>query len=159
MAQADNARQMALLILMISFELSFSVPGRSLASKVCPVFSPKETRMKVVAALICSLLPLSGLAAGYSGWAVPSQVEWVSGGILITGNFTDVNGCGQANKIFLDQAGGDIESFKMRVAMVLAGFAAQKEMQFYSVGCTTVPFHYSGNVINAANINGVYIRN
>ncbi|MEM7278908.1 MAG: hypothetical protein AAF385_12355 [Pseudomonadota bacterium] len=110
--------------------------------------------------VIAFLLTFSqiSIAAGYSPWTIPTRIEWVSGGVLISGAFGDINSCGQTDVLFLNQAGGDIESYKIRVSMLIAGFTAQKEMRFYSIVCTSVPFHYSGNVVNAVHINGLFIR-
>jgi hypothetical protein len=88
---------------------------------------------------------MSAHAGGYTSWAVPSSIELVNGGALVSGNFGDPNSCGRANYVFVNQTSSN---YKEVVAMAYMAFAAGKEMMFYSQSCTAVGFHWDGNVIN-----------
>jgi hypothetical protein len=98
-------------------------------------------------------------AGGYTAWAVPSQLEYVNGGILVSGNFGDINSCGQSGHIFVMPSENDQNWFQSSLSILLTAFAAQKEIKFYTQDCTSVSFHW-GPVenINAALMNGFYIR-
>ncbi len=52
----------------------------------------------VATALATALLTaasVDAIAAGYTGWAVPTRIALVNNGVLIAGSYRDVNRCGQ----------------------------------------------------------------
>lgn len=115
--------------------------------------------MKSIRALslltLCLLAPVVQ-AAGYTSWAVPTQVEMVNGGALIAGAFGDPNACGVANFIYVPKTNG---FFKEIVAMALTAIATGREMSFYSGSCAEVSFHWAGNVINQSlEGQGAFLR-
>ena len=113
--------------------------------------------MKSIVGILLLMLSSELFAAGYTGWAVPTQLEYVNGGILVTGEFGDVNGCGQQNYIFIAPS-SEPKDFTTMTSIILAAFVAQKEVRFYANGCTAVTFHFSGTPINSAHTSGFYIR-
>ena len=98
-------------------------------------------------------------AGGYTAWAVPSQLEYVNGGVLVSGSFGDINNCGQADYVFIAPSENDQNWFQSSLSMLLTAFAAKKEIKFHTQDCTSVSFHW-GTIenINAANSSGFYIR-
>ena len=92
----------------------------------------------------------------YTNWAVPTHIELVSGGVLIYGPFGDPNGCGQSDKVFISEADSKFDS---ALSIALAAHLGGKELRLYSNSCTSVPFHWSGNVINKnEGHQALYIR-
>lgn len=105
---------------------------------------------KLVVFVFGLFLSFNASAAGYSAWAVPKDVELVSGGVLVSGAFGDPNNCGIADYFFVSETD---TRFDTVVSMALAALMAKKEIRFYSSKCTSVGFHWAGNVINL-NQNG-----
>jgi len=106
--------------------------------------------MKTLAALASMLLAFfaaPAYSAGYSNWSVPSYVELVNDGALISGYFGDPHGCGQAGFIFVRDTNS---KFKEIVAMAYSALISGRELKFYSSSCTQVIAHWSGNVINVS---------
>jgi hypothetical protein len=111
---------------------------------------------KVVAGVFFMLMSVSAYAGNYSSWAVPTRVELVSGGVLIHGAFGDPNNCGKANYMYVSETDSRYDSV---LSMSLAALMGKREMRLYSSKCTSVGFHWSGNVINQnQNSQAVYIR-
>ena len=111
---------------------------------------------KAFIGLFFMLMSISAYAGDYSDWAVPTNVELVSGGVLIYGAFGDPNKCGKPNYIYVSESDSRYDSV---LSMALAALMGNREMQFYSNNCTSVHFHWSGDVINE-NRSGqaVYIK-
>jgi hypothetical protein len=88
----------------------------------------------------------SAFAGGYTSSAVPTNVELVNGGLLVSGAFGDPAACSVANYVFISQAN---TNYKEVVAMTYMAFVAGKSMTFYADSCAPVSFHWgAGNVIN-----------
>lgn len=95
-------------------------------------------------------------AGGYSGWAIPTNIELVSGGVLIKGDFGDPNECGKADYIYVSQ---ETKSYESVLSMALAALMGKREMKFYSSTCSPVTFHWAGNVVNENKYGqAVFIR-
>jgi hypothetical protein len=111
---------------------------------------------KMIIIIFFVFMSMPASAGSYSNWAIPTHVELVGGGVLIHGAFGDPNGCGKPNYIFV--SGTDIR-YDSVLSMSLSALMGKKEMRFYSSQCTSVGFHWTGNVINH-NLNGqaVYVR-
>lgn len=106
---------------------------------------------------VCFLLILNGtsvFSAGYTVWAKPTTIEYVANGILVAGSFGDINGCGQANYIFIKPAPSNPETFKIMTSIIITAITAQRDVRFYTNKCTSVSFHWNGNVINEAYTGG-----
>jgi hypothetical protein len=101
----------------------------------------KRTLVLIGIALLASLAN----AGNYSSWAIPTQVELVGNGVLIHGLFGDPNECGKPNYIFVNQ---DNPAYDSALSIALAALMGQKELRIYASSCTTVSFHWSGEVIN-----------
>lgn len=98
----------------------------------------------------------SVLASGYSNWAIPTQVELVQGGVLIAGQFGDPHSCGMPNYIFISQT--DVK-FNHALTLATSALMAGKEMRFYVSACTSVGFHWAGDIINhTQGGQPIYIR-
>lgn len=110
-------------------------------------------RVLSIGALVVSSAAYAG---GYSSWATPKNVELVSGGVLIHGEFGDPNNCGKADYIYVSQVD---ERYDSVLSMSLAALMGQRELRFYASSCVAVGFHWAGSVINK-NSNGqaVFIR-
>lgn len=97
--------------------------------------------------------------AAYTSYAIPTQIEYVSNGILVSGNFGDPNGCGKSNYVFIPIDPANEVAYQSILSMVLTGFTAQREMKFHTNSCTSVSFHWNGQVINETSSgNAVFIR-
>ncbi|TQV70724.1 hypothetical protein FKG94_20560 [Exilibacterium tricleocarpae] len=109
--------------------------------------------------LVLSLLwSVNGIAAGYTPWAVPTQIEYVHGGILVSGSFGDINGCGESDLIYISPSPNDPEVFRTMTSLILVAFTSKKEVRFFTRECIGVNMHWSGTPINAAHNSGFYIR-
>ncbi|MEM7363452.1 MAG: hypothetical protein AAF525_05475 [Pseudomonadota bacterium] len=96
---------------------------------------------------------------GYTAWATISKIEYVNGGLLVFGAFGNINGCQQANMIFIPQVVTDPESFRVKSSMMFVAMSAGHEVRFYTKLCTSVGFHYSGDdAANIAHTSATYIR-
>lgn len=113
--------------------------------------------MRIVIGILLSLLASGTFADGYTSWAKPTQLEYVNGGILVTGEFGDVNECGQQNYIFIVPS-SDPKDFSTMTSIILTAFTAQKEVRFYTKDCAAVTLHFSGAPINSAHTSGFHIR-
>lgn len=81
-------------------------------------------------------------AGAYSPWAIPTQIEYVNDGILVSGRFGNPNNCSDSDKIFISKNNiGDDTAFKSLLSMLLTAFTAKKEVQFRSDYCFNVTFH------------------
>lgn len=97
-------------------------------------------------------------AAGYTTWSKVTQVEYVNGGLLISGNFDDVNACGKSGYIYIKETPEAPIKFQTMTSMVLSAFAAQNKVRFHTKSCGAVSMHWSGDVINIAHTSGFYIK-
>lgn len=105
---------------------------------------------------LSTFLGLNAFAGGYSQWAVPTELEYVNDGILITGDFGNPNNCAVADKIFIARGNvGNDTTFNSLMSIVLTGFTAKKEVRFRSDNCFNVTFH--GHVVSESR-TAVYIR-
>lgn len=114
--------------------------------------------MKKFIGLVLLFVSSSCFASGYTIWTKPTMLEYVNQGILVSGNFADVNQCGKSGYIFIRPTPNNPEIFRTMASMILTAFTAQKEVRFYVYECATVSSHWSGNVINAADYGVFYIR-
>ena len=105
-------------------------------------------------ACVFILFSTSVSAADYTGWAVPSQVEIVQSGILIKGNFVNVNECNNSNEIFYGNADTD---YQLAASMVMTAIVAKREMQFYVDSCFNVTFH-GKNVNRIRSGSGIFFK-
>lgn len=95
------------------------------------------------------------VSGGYSSWAAPTVFEYVNNGVLITGEFGNPGGCGEANKIFISRDVG-VNVFNSYISLLLAALTAQKEVRFRSDSCFQVTYH--GQNVSQSN-TAIYIRN
>jgi hypothetical protein len=113
----------------------------------------------VLAASCCLLSQANVLAApGYTPWAVPTQVQMTSGGILVSGAFGNLETCTYADHVFYHSS---YAQYNVVVSMVMAAIAAKQEIRFYVSGCMPVGFIWGGNtsaVNGSADGNGVAVR-
>lgn len=96
-----------------------------------------HSRWIAALALMLSLTAARGaLAAGYTNWAVPTQIMTTGdGGILVYGAFGNPAQCAVADKIHVQN---DTNQLKLVEGMVLTALATGKAVQFYVVECSTV---------------------
>ncbi len=118
----------------------------------------RSARCTLVAMAIAMALSTAAtsevMAAGYTRWAVPTRIELVNNGVLISGGYRDVNRCGNANLVFYHT--GDAR-YQETLSMAYAALAAGKELRFYVDSCVRVSFH--GQNVNRLRRTGpVYIR-
>lgn len=111
--------------------------------------------MKSVRVLLIALsLPVN--AGGYSSWAMPSEIEHVNNGILITGAFGNPDKYADSDKIFISRTNTSSDAiFDSLMSIVFTGFAAQKEVRFRAENCFNVTYH--GQVVSGSR-TAVYIR-
>ena len=111
----------------------------------------------VAVALATALLTaasVDAIAAGYTGWAVPTRIALVNNGVLIAGSYRDVNRCGNADLVFHHT--GDAR-YQETLSMAYAALAAGKELSFYVDSCVWVSF-YNKNVNRLRGHGPVFIR-
>jgi hypothetical protein len=111
----------------------------------------------VATALATALLTaasVDAIAAGYTGWAVPTRIALVNNGVLISGSYRDVNRCGNADLVFYHT--GDAR-YQETLSMAYAALAAGKELAFYVDSCVWVSFH-NKNVNRLRGQGPVFIR-
>ena len=96
--------------------------------------------------ILCSIFasPLA-FAGGYTNWATPTSVQLVDGGLLIAGAFGDPNACGKSDYVFVPGTNND---YKESVSLAFSALTAGRQMRIYITACTTVSFHWSGNVVD-----------
>ena len=110
-------------------------------------------------AVLLTVCSAPASAAGYTGWAVPSELEYVNGGILVRGAFGDPNGCGTLDYIFVPNDAADSKDFQPVMSMILTALTTKRQMRFFSNSCAEVPFHWNGPVISQTRPGqAVYIR-
>jgi hypothetical protein len=83
-------------------------------------------------ALVCIIFVLTSLqvcAGGYSAWAVPTELEYVNDGVLISGAFGNPNSCTDTNKIFFSRTNLENEKFQSILSFVLTALTAEKEIR------------------------------
>ena len=108
----------------------------------------------VVLAVVFSFNFKSAEAGGGTTWCVPTEIEKVANGILVKGDFSDVNSCGQAGYIFYPDSHLRPDAF---LSIMLTALTAKKEVKLYTDSCVAVSFHWAGNVINRVLDNGAYL--
>ncbi len=100
----------------------------------------------------------SANAAGYSSWAVPTRLESVNGGMLISGSFGNPNSCDSstADHIYIHDTN---PSYEAVIAMAMTALTAQKEMRFYIDTCeAAVTAHWTATVNVLGNNDPAYMR-
>jgi hypothetical protein len=101
-----------------------------------------------------TLFSINTIASDYTGWAVPSQIEIVQSGILIKGDFGNVNECKNSDEIFYGNTDTD---YQLAASMVMTAIVAKKEMQFYADRCFDITFH-GKNVNRVRNGSGIFFK-
>jgi len=118
----------------------------------------RSVRCTLVAIAIATALStaasVDAMAAGYTGWAVPTRIALVNNGVLIAGSYRDVNRCGNANLVFYHT--GDAR-YQETLSMAYAALAAGKELSFYVDSCVWISF-YNKNVNRLRGHGPVFIR-
>ena len=116
----------------------------------------KTTILSTFVIFMAFALSLSMVSA-YTPWAIVTQIERVGYGILIKGEFGDVNSCGEANYVYYPNTHHDYE---LIASMALTALTAVREMRFHVDSCAAVSFHWgSAPVINqATNGQAIFIR-
>jgi len=107
-----------------------------------------------IAAALSSVTSVDAIAAGYTRWAVPTRIELVNNGVLISGRYRDVNRCGNANLVFYHTRDA---RYQETLSMAYAALAAGKELSFYVDKCVWVSFH-NKNVNRLRGHGPVFIR-
>ena len=107
-----------------------------------------------IAIALLSAATVDAIAAGYTGWAVPTRIALVNNGVLIAGSYRDVNRCGHADLVFYHT--GDAR-YQETLSMAYAALAAGKELSFYVDSCVWVSFH-NKNVNRLRGHGPVFIR-
>lgn len=101
-------------------------------------------------------------ASGYSGYAIPTYLEYVNEGLLVYGDFPDINNCSPSPgfPIFISSKGLDASYFPTVSALLSAALHSKSEVQFYLYRCTTVSWHWGNQneYINEAYTSGVYFK-
>ena len=118
----------------------------------------RSVRCMLVAMAIATALSTAAIneaiAAGYTRWAVPTRIELINNGVLISGGYRDVNRCGNANLVFYHTHDA---RYQETLSMAYAALAAGKELRFYVDSCVLISFH--GKNVNRLRRTGpVYIR-
>lgn len=107
------------------------------------------------------IISTNSFAAGYTEWAVPAQIEYVSHGILIRGTYGDPHSCGESDWVFIKPTPSNPEIFKTMTSIALTAITASRELRFFTNECVAIPMHFGpgNNVINAAaDGGGFYMR-
>jgi len=100
----------------------------------------KNNMVKIGSLFIAILFSFNIFAAGYSGWAIPTQIEVVSGGVTIFGDFGDPHNCGSSNRVFVSAADPFYDSV---LTIATTALVSQRELKFYSNTCVKVSFHHA----------------
>lgn len=67
-------------------------------------------------------------AGAYSPWAIPTQIEYVNDGILVSGRFGNPNNCSDSDKIFISKNNiGDEKIFKSLLSILLSALTEKKK--------------------------------
>ncbi len=118
----------------------------------------RSVRCTLVAMALATALStatsVDAIAAGYTGWAVPTRIALVNNGVLIAGSYRDVNRCGHANLVFYHNTDA---RYQETLSMAYAALAAGKELSFYVDSCVWVSF-YNKNVNRLRGQGPVFIR-
>ncbi len=107
-----------------------------------------------IATALASVTSVDAIAAGFTRWAVPTQIELVNNGVLIAGSYLDVNRCGHADLVFYHTRDA---RYQETLSMAYAALAAGKELAFYVDSCVWVSFH-NKNVNRLRSHGPVFIR-
>ncbi|TQV87953.1 hypothetical protein [Aliikangiella coralliicola] len=111
---------------------------------------------KAILAMVVMMFSWQVSAGAYSSWAIPTQLEYVNGGILVSGAFGNPNNCAVSNKVFISSENvGSGEKFQSLLSILLTAFTAKKEVRFRSDYCFNVTFH--GEQVSESR-TAVYIR-
>ncbi len=97
---------------------------------------------------------VDAIAAGYTRWAVPTRIELINNGVLISGGYRDVNRCGNVDLVFYHTRDA---RYQETLSMAYAALAAGKELSFYVDRCVWVSFH-NKNVNRLRGAGPVFIR-
>ncbi|MBI3771667.1 MAG: hypothetical protein HY272_03090 [Gammaproteobacteria bacterium] len=90
-------------------------------------------RLKIVVILILlASAPSLQAGAGYTAWAVPSQIITTNDGMLIVGAFGNPGGCGSNYGVIVQNTASEYNFIK---ATVLAALMGGKQVQFYIYDC------------------------
>lgn len=118
--------------------------------------------MKALYTLFAALLFTSSAhAGGYSGWAVPTVVEYSNEGLLVYGNFNDVNNCDPAvvRPVFVAPDPNNPDFLPLVSSMLMMAVQGQTEVQFFLQSCTDVSWRAGPNpVFNLAWTSGVLFK-
>lgn len=107
-----------------------------------------------LATALSTAASVDAMAAGFTGWAVPTRIALVNNGVLISGSYRDVNRCGNADLVFYHT--GDAR-YQETLSMAYAALAAGRELSFYVDSCVWVSFH-NKNVNRLRGQGPVFIR-
>ncbi len=107
-----------------------------------------------IATALSSVTSVDAIAAGFTRWAVPTQIGLVNNGVLISGIYLDVNRCGHADLVFYHTRD---PRYQETLSMAYAALAAGKELSFYVDSCIWVSFH-NKNVNRLRSHGPVFIR-
>lgn len=113
---------------------------------------------QLVCAGLWALISSSAFAGGYSGWAVPTVIEHSNGGILVYGDFNDVNDCspGVNRPVFVAEDPNNPNFLPTVAPLLMMAVQAKSQVQFYLMDCTTVSWRQGQNaVFNRAWTSGV----
>ena len=103
---------------------------------------------------LSTVTSVDAIAAGFTAWAVPTEIELVNNGVLISGSYLDVNRCGDGNLVFYHTRDA---RYQETLSMAYAALAAGKELSFYVDSCVWVSFH-NKNVNRLRSHGPVFIR-
>ena len=103
---------------------------------------------------LSTVTSVDAIAAGFTAWAVPTEIELVNNGVLISGSYLDVNRCGDGNLVFYHTRDA---RYQETLSMAYAALAAGKELSFYVDSCIWVSFH-NKNVNRLRSHGPVFIR-
>jgi hypothetical protein len=103
-------------------------------------------------------LSSTGIAAGNTEWAVPTQIDVTYAGIMVHGAFGNVGGCTAADRFFIPINTGQ---YKEIYATLIMAYAAGKQVSAYVNACDPVGWYAGPSVtFNYMNNAGIlYVRN
>ncbi len=90
-----------------------------------------------IATALSTAASIDARAAGFTRWAVPTAIQLVNNGVLISGTYQDVNRCGDADFVFYHNSNA---RYQETLSMAYAALAAGKELSFYVDSCVWVSF-------------------
>lgn len=104
--------------------------------------------MKAVVFGLCMLSCAMVYAGGLSEAAVPTKVDIVSDGFMITGVFGNAGGCSSSNKLFIKI---DHPQYKTLYATALTAFVSKQKIVGYVHSCEPVNWYsapsYTYNIV------------